>query len=247
LLLNMIRKAVFMQSLQAAEARRPVTIFVDESQSFSGIDYGEALAEIAKFGGNLVLSTQGAKTIGRSTSSDRTDDPHAFSKIMDNVDTVFVFRLSGENARAFSETEFWHELSPADLINLDKYQAFIRYSKGERVVGPFKVHLAGPLEEDKNVKQQILHQRVHYLRPVGELMGSAERSLARIFKHFHSEKAIGARIHDGGEAVAHFDAAAAAEEMANNIPDLDGVGLDFVLGALGELNITPPAERSEND
>ena len=51
----------------------------------------------------------------------------SFSEIMDNVDTVFVFRLSGENARALSETEFWHELSPADLINLDKYQAFVRY------------------------------------------------------------------------------------------------------------------------
>ncbi|MBE0559061.1 MAG: DUF87 domain-containing protein, partial [Proteobacteria bacterium] len=239
LLLNMVRKAVFMQSTQEVGERRPVTIFVDESQSFSGIDYGEALAEMAKFGGNLVLSTQGARTIGRSTAADQVDDPHAFSKIMDNVDTVFVFRLSGENARELSETEFWRELSPADLINLDKYQAFVRYSKAERVVGPFKVHLAPPLEEAPDVRALILQQRGRYLRPVPELMASAERSLSRIFKHFHSEKASESRVHDGGEMTARFDAAAAAEEMANNTPELDGVGLDFMIGALGELNTTP--------
>jgi hypothetical protein len=57
--------------------RTPVTVIVDESQSFTGIDYGAALAQLAKFGGNLILTTQGAGFIGRSTASDETDDPQA--------------------------------------------------------------------------------------------------------------------------------------------------------------------------
>ncbi|MCB2160639.1 DUF87 domain-containing protein [bacterium] len=247
LMLNMIKKAIFLQSNIPFEERRPTTIFVDESQSFSGIDYGEALAEIAKFGGNLVLTTQGSKTVGRSTSSDQVDDPHAFSKIMDNVDTVFVLRISGENALVLSETEFWEEMTPADLINLDKYQAFVRYTKGEKVVGPFKVHLAGPLEKDPAMIDMILRERTRYLVPTPELMETAERSLERISHHFHIEKSWHSPIYSGGEMVGRFDAAEAAEEMANNTPALEGVSLDFVLGTLSELNMSSSGDRNHQD
>jgi hypothetical protein len=247
LMLNMVRKAVFLQSNIRFEARRPVTIFVDESQSFSGVDFGEILAEVAKFGGNLVLTTQGSKTIGRSTASDQVDDPHAFSKIMDNVDTVFVFRMSGENATSLSDTEFWEETTPADLINLEKYAAFVRYSKGAKVVGPFKVFLDGPLAKDPFMAASIRREAQKYLRPTGELLETAERSLERITHYFHTEKSLGSRIHDGGAMLTQFDAAAAAEEMMNTVPDFgEGAGADFVCHALGDLNTEAPNEGKDH-
>jgi hypothetical protein len=206
LLLNLVRRAIFAQAETAPEKRIPVTVIVDESQSFTGVDYGAALAQAAKFGGNLILTTQGAGFIGRSVASDETDDPQAFSKILSNVDTLVVYRVSGEDAVGLVESEFVGELSPPDLIYLPDHQAFVRFKKDGQLVGPFRVSMDPPPPRDELVRAAVLAGRARYTCDLGEALARAERAGRRLETYFGSLLAAETAAYDGEIAAADLPA-----------------------------------------
>ena len=198
LVLSMITRAIFAQSNYQPEERTPVTIIIDESQSFVGFDYPSALAQIAKFGGNIVLTTQGADFIGRSSASDEVDDPNAFAKIMSNIDTFVAYRTSGADAVKLTATEFIGEKEPRDLINLPKYNAFVRFNKDDNVVGPFRVIMDKTPNEDALVRASIIANRQNYLLPCEYALERARRSSKRIINFYGSAVAAQSAAFDGG-------------------------------------------------
>lgn len=250
LMLNYVRRAVFSQADTAPENRPPVTVIVDESQSFTGVDYGEALAQLAKFGGNLILTTQGARFIGRSTASDEPDDPHAFAKVLSNVDTLVVYRVSGEDAVALAETEFVGERQPGDLINLPNYQAFVRFNQAGQVIGPFRVKMDPPPPKDAAVAAAVLAGRERYSLSLPDALDRARRAARRIVDFYGSGEAAGRAPFDGeirlpseGDVShpAEYDTGPqGAPPDMNSLID-DGVGLDnphdpgTLRGVLGAL------------
>ena len=159
-----------------------MTIVVDESQSFTGMDYAFALSELAKFGGNLILTTQGTDFIGRSISSDEPDDPKAFDKILSNVDTLVIYRVSGSDAVRLTESEFVDEQKPQDLIYLPTYNAFVRFTKEDQVIGPFRVAMDPPPPRDPGVEARILAGRSRYSLPLAEALENARRTTHRIYQ-----------------------------------------------------------------
>jgi hypothetical protein len=184
LFLNLVRRAILSQAGAPPEARTPVTVIVDESQSFTGVDYGAALAQLAKFGGNLILTTQGAGFIGRSTASDEPDDPLAFARVLSNVDTLLVYRISGEDAVRLAQTEFVDERSPTDLIYLPDYQAFVRFKKDGRLVGPFRVQMDPPPARNEAAAASIEFGRGRYCLPLAAALEGARRSARRIHNYY---------------------------------------------------------------
>jgi hypothetical protein len=184
-----------------------VTVIVDESQSFTGVDYGAALAQAAKFGGNLILTTQGAGFIGRSVASDETDDPQAFSKILSNVDTLIVYRVSGEDAVGLVESEFVGELSPPDLIYLPDHQAFVRFKKDGQLVGPFRVRMDPPPPRDELIAAAVLAGRIRYTCDLAEALARAEQAGRRLETYFGSALAAETAAYDGEIAAANLPAA----------------------------------------
>ena len=177
-ILNWARRALFSQGELPAEQRSRATIVVDESQSFTGIDYSSFLAQVAKYGANLILTTQGTKFIGRALSSDQINDTTAWSTVMANIDTLIIFRIDGEDAQVLCRTEFTEELEAPSLINTKSHSAFVRFSNGKEVVGPFLVQLDPPVEGDYSVKQQILARRANYSNPKPEALQRALDSMS---------------------------------------------------------------------
>jgi len=248
-LLNMVRKAIYLQGGKPPSERRPVTIFIDESQRLQGADYGLMLAEIAKFGGNVILTTQGMDSIGRATASDEMDDPQAFSKIMDNTDTLFVFRMSGINAKKMADTDFWGETTPTDLINLDKYHAFVRFSKKRSVQGPFEVALAAPLEPNETTRTRILSLRENYLKTREQADISARESLCQVEDYyFKGEKAMFTNIEPPDIIKEKVDAVKSVNEIGSAIQtvDIQPDEIEDMLSALGEINIAPRGADGKN-
>jgi hypothetical protein len=134
------------------------------------VDFGAALAQLAKFGGNLILTTQGTRFLGRTSASDEPEDPEAFSKVLANVDTLVVYRVSGEDAVALSETEFVGEQDAPDLIYLGDHQAFVRFVREGQVVGPLRVEMDPPPPRDPRVEARILAGRSAYLLPLAQAL-----------------------------------------------------------------------------
>jgi len=176
-ILNLVRRALFSRFERSSAEHCRVTIVVDESQSFTGIDYASFLAQVAKFGGNLILTTQGAHFIGRALASDQVSDPYAWSTLMANIDTLVVFRIDGEDARLLSTTEFFEEKDQSSLIYSRKYSAFVRFSRGREVLGPFLVEIAPPMPGDPAVRQEILRGRGRYCLPRPAAVASALASM----------------------------------------------------------------------
>ncbi len=176
-ILNWARRALFSQGELPAEERKKATIVVDESQSFTGIDYSTFLAQVAKYGANLLLTTQGTRFIGRALSSDQINDSTAWSTVMANIDTLVVFRIDGEDARTLCYTEFVDELAPPTLINTKTHSAFLRFSSGLEVVGPFLVQLDPPVKGSKETKAKILARRSRYSNFMPDAINRALESM----------------------------------------------------------------------
>lgn len=166
LFLAWVRRILMTQGDKPAEERTSVSLLVDESQTFSGVPFPKLLAEIAKFGGSVIIATQGTNFLGRSSASDQVDDANATSKVLANVATLFTFQLSGEDANKITDTEFKDQVNQ-DFVNLPAYTVFVRFSdtKG-KVIGPFKVTLDPPAEGDRRCRQEILSMRHNYSLPV---------------------------------------------------------------------------------
>ena len=179
-ILNVAMRTIFSQGETPADQRANISLVVDESQSFSGVDYPTMLAQVAKFGANIILTTQGTQFIGRALTSDQIDDPGAWGTLMANVDTLITFRIDGQDARTLCETEYYAEKEPQTLINTKAHTAFVRYSSGTEVIPPFLVRLDPPLVGDAGRKRQILLNRGAYTLPKRKALQNAEESMDRM-------------------------------------------------------------------
>jgi hypothetical protein len=187
--LNLAQKAILSQEDLAPEERTRITVVVDESQLFSGFDFGNALAMLRKFGGNFFLTSQGESFLGRARSSDEQDRPNAFRQVMANVNTRIVFRLGGHDARVLTSTDFFGEMDPPNLINLPDYHAFLQFTANEHVHGPILVETLPPRACDQGVSAEILARRAAYTLPLEEALAAASRVVDRVAAFYSTEEA----------------------------------------------------------
>jgi hypothetical protein len=64
------------------------------------------------------------------------------------------------------------------LINTKSHSAFVRFSNGKEVVGPFLVQLDPPVEGNFSIKQQILARRGNYSNLKAEALQKALDSMS---------------------------------------------------------------------
>jgi hypothetical protein len=141
-LINLVGLAVAAQAGLPAEERRAVTIIVDELHTMPGADYESILSELAKYGANLILATQ---SLGRLDALDRPGERALKATIFANLDGLFAFHTSAEDAR-YLVPELGGEaaLDVADLTELGEYQCYAKLSTGGERVPAFLVQLDPP-------------------------------------------------------------------------------------------------------
>jgi hypothetical protein len=147
-LLNLAARAISAQSVLAPEARKPVTIVVDEFHTIPGADYEQVLGELAKYGANLLLASQTLSRLDRLTDAQRTRDLRA--AVFSNLDGLFAFHTSAEDAAYLAE-ELGGGLDAQDLLELGHYQCYARVTdvrSGERLPA-FSVRLDPPPPDDQ--------------------------------------------------------------------------------------------------
>src|ERR671927_1472600 len=136
------------------EARRAVTIAVDEFHSIPGADYEQVFGELAKYGANMILATQTLARLDRLTDAQRTRDLRA--SVFSNLDGLFAFHTSAEDAAYLAE-ELGGGLDAQDLLELGHYQTYARLTDartGERLPA-FSVQLDPPPEGDEHLAARL--------------------------------------------------------------------------------------------
>ena len=114
---------VLMAALSRADSpkasRNPFYLYIDEFQNFTTDSITQVLSEARKYGLSLTLAHQ---YIGQLIKHNDTAIKDA---VFGNVGTIIAFKVGPEDGE-FLEKAFRPQFSATDLINVDKYTAYVR-------------------------------------------------------------------------------------------------------------------------
>jgi len=121
--------AMSRQEMPEAE-RRDFYLYVDEFQNFATPDFAQILSEARKYRLSLVVANQ---FIGQM-------EEEVKNAVFGNVGSLIAFRVGVTDAN-YLQHEFQPVFSETDLINIDKYNAYIKTIVHNEPVKPFSIDL----------------------------------------------------------------------------------------------------------
>lgn len=142
------------------EKRRDFYLYVDEFQNFATPDFAVILSEARKYHLALTVANQ---FIGQM-------DEEVKNAVFGNVGTLISFRLGVTDA-SFIQREFQPIFGETDLINIERFHAYMKTIVGNEPVAPFSVDMTkdiGKLKAQANEKiaQAVIQlSRLKFGRP----------------------------------------------------------------------------------
>jgi CxxC-x17-CxxC domain-containing protein len=136
LLITKIQLAAMSRVDIPEDERRDFYLYVDEFQNFATESFANILSEARKY--RLCL-TIGHQYIGQLEDKDTKVRDAVFG----NVGTMAVFRVGAEDAE-FLEKEFSPEFTAEDLVNLSKYNIYLKLMIDGVASHPFSAHTLPP-------------------------------------------------------------------------------------------------------
>lgn len=190
-LMGLFQSALAEQSALSQEQRRRFLVFIDEFQTYLGIDYPTMLAELRKYGGAFGLATQSLAYLDEMDRSLK-------ATVLSNIDHLFAFTMSAEDARVI--VPYLDGLEIADLLTLDDYTCYARLSHDGRRLPTFSLHLSPPpqggVEQAMHVRQ---HSAAHTARPVSLVDAELARAHQPDRPSRKDEEKNAPALHDEGD------------------------------------------------
>lgn len=118
------------------EQRKDFFLYVDEFQNFATPDFAQILSEARKYRLSLTVANQ---FIGQM-------DEEVKNAVFGNVGSLISFRVGVSDAN-YLQHEFNPVFNENDLINIDKYNAYIKTIVRNEPVKPFSVDLTKNMDE----------------------------------------------------------------------------------------------------
>lgn len=135
--------------------RRDFYLFVDEFQNFANESFASILSEARKYKLNLIVAHQYIEQL----------DEKVTPAIFGNVGTIIVMRVGAADAE-FMETEFTPTFMPEDLVNLAKYQMYLKLMVDGVSTTPFSANSLPPIAKRTDNQDKILAvSRERYASP----------------------------------------------------------------------------------
>jgi len=135
--------------IQEAE-RKDFYLYVDEFQNFVTESFANILSEARKYRLNLTL---GHQYIAQMVTG---QDSKVRDAVFGNVGTLAVFRVGAEDAE-FLEREFTPEFTAEDLVNLPKYNVYLKLMIDGVAGHPFSAEtLPPPIPLENSNKEKII-------------------------------------------------------------------------------------------
>ena len=161
------------------EQRRDFYLYVDEFQNFATPDFGQILSEARKYRLNLIVANQ---FIGQI-------DEEVKNAIFGNAGTIISFRVGVADAN-YLQHEFQPTFSEADLINIERYHAYIKTLVNEEPTTPFSMDLTRDMTEEKKLENPRVAELV---RELSRLKYGRPRDIveAEIAKRSHLFEVLG--------------------------------------------------------
>lgn len=129
--------AMSRQDMPMAD-RQNFFLYVDEFQNFATPDFAQILSEARKYRLNLIVANQ---FVGQM-------DEEVKNAIFGNVGTIASFRVGVTDAN-YLQHEFQPTFSEADLINIDRFNCYMRTMVGGEPVPPFSLDTTKDVAAEK--------------------------------------------------------------------------------------------------
>lgn len=125
-----------------AEKRTDFYLYIDEFQNFTTDSVNSILSEARKYNLNLIIAHQ---YLGQLVKGQDTSIKNA---VFGNVGTWLLFKIGSEDAEVMAK-EFAPVFNQYDLINIDKYTAYVKLLIDNSASRPFSMHTIWPLPGTK--------------------------------------------------------------------------------------------------
>lgn len=142
------------------DQRRDFFMYVDEFQNFATPDFAVILSEARKYHLGLTVANQ---FIGQM-------DEEVKNAVFGNVGTIISFRVGVSDAN-FIQREFQPKFNEADIINIERFHAYMKTIVNNEPVDPFSVDMTKDMNElmkerNEQVAEAIVQlSRLKYGRP----------------------------------------------------------------------------------
>ncbi|HSA83750.1 MAG TPA: type IV secretion system DNA-binding domain-containing protein, partial [Patescibacteria group bacterium] len=134
------------------DQRKDFFLYVDEFQNFATPDFAQILSEARKYRLNLIVANQ---FIGQM-------DEEIKNAIFGNVGTITSFRVGVTDANYLAH-EFQPVFNENDLINIDRFNAYMRTLVGGEPVPPFSLDTTKDLAKEKAMRNERVAELVKEL------------------------------------------------------------------------------------
>ncbi|MBP9869141.1 type IV secretion system DNA-binding domain-containing protein [Patescibacteria group bacterium] len=139
--------------------RRDFYLYVDEFQNFANQSFANILSEARKYRLNLIVAHQYIKQL---------EEEVAWA-VFGNVGTLITFRVGAEDA-AFLENEFMPTFTPEDLVNLAKYQVYLKLMVDGASTQPFSANTLSPIGKRTGSEAKVIAvSRERYASPRSDI------------------------------------------------------------------------------
>jgi len=136
------------------EERRDFYLYVDEFQNFATESFADILSEARKYRLSLTLANQYVAQLEEMTPTGKSTKVR--DAVFGNVGTIITFRMGAEDAE-FLEKEFTPELTTEDLVNLAKYNVYLKLMVGGVASRPFSAETLPPFSSpEKSHREKII-------------------------------------------------------------------------------------------
>jgi CxxC-x17-CxxC domain-containing protein len=149
-----------MDRAQIPEAeRRDFYLYVDEFQNFATESFATILSEARKYRLNLIIAHQYITQMEEVVRD----------AVFGNVGTIISFRVGAFDAE-YLEKEFMPYFTQTDLVNLDKYNAYIKLMIQGATSAPFSMETIAPVAETYGSREKVLRvSRERYGSPRADI------------------------------------------------------------------------------
>lgn len=146
LLITRLQLAAMSRVEIPEEERRDFFLYVDEFQNFATEAFANILSEARKYRLSLILANQYLAQLEEMTPTGKSTKVR--DAVFGNIGTIISFRVGAEDAE-FLEKEFAPEVLADDLVNLAKYNIYVKLMVGGVTTRPFSAETLPPIEPPK--------------------------------------------------------------------------------------------------
>lgn len=137
------------------EEREDFYLYVDEFQNFATESFASILSEARKYRLNLIIAHQYIEQL----------DEEVRAAVFGNVGTLMCFRVGAADSE-FLAKEFFPTFTEDDLVNLTKYNVYMKLMIDGVASEPFSAVTLPPLENRTNNREKIIKvSRERYSEP----------------------------------------------------------------------------------